>query len=127
MRRKLEVTYDDMMQLREKGYSNKDIAYMLDVSTATVIRYIGKQGKHMESVCNKPELHWDHERKAVEQEPVQIQVIRQTIAVNGFGFELNMADKTAIITIPGNDGYMRIHADSIATFQQALEAVNNMF
>ena len=48
MNRKIYVTASDMMELRNQGYSNHDIAKMLDVSIATVGRYIGKQGKRME-------------------------------------------------------------------------------
>lgn len=49
--RKLEVTASEMMALRNEGYSNNDIANLLEIHPVTVRRYIGKQGKHMESMA----------------------------------------------------------------------------
>ena len=49
MKRKLELSVAEMRQLRNDGYSNKDIARILDISTATVYNYIGKQGCHIPS------------------------------------------------------------------------------
>lgn len=37
-------TVSEMLQLREEGYSNKEIARQFDVSYQTVLRAIGKQG-----------------------------------------------------------------------------------
>jgi hypothetical protein len=48
MRRKIDVTAGEMLALREQGMSNHDIAESLDISIATVRRYIGKQDGHME-------------------------------------------------------------------------------
>lgn len=50
MARKLDVTRSEMLQLREQGLSNDDIAHVLEISRATVFRYIGGQGKRMESL-----------------------------------------------------------------------------
>lgn len=44
MRRKIYVTASEMLELREQGLSNHDIAKSLDVSINTVRRYIGSQG-----------------------------------------------------------------------------------
>ena len=44
MRRKINVTASEMMELRKQGMSNYDIAKSLDISGATVRRYIGTQG-----------------------------------------------------------------------------------
>lgn len=41
--RQLDITPSEMMELRNQGYSNKDIANMLDISVMTVRRYIGNQ------------------------------------------------------------------------------------
>ena len=42
-RKRVNVTASEMMELREQGYSNHDIAAMLEISQNTVYRYIGKQ------------------------------------------------------------------------------------
>lgn len=51
MARKIYVTADEMLQLREQGLSNHDIAKSLDISYATVVRYIGRQDGHMEALA----------------------------------------------------------------------------
>ena len=38
-----EISHNEMMQMREQGMSNKEIASALGISYATVLRYIGKQ------------------------------------------------------------------------------------
>lgn len=50
MRRKIDVTASEMMQLREQGLSNHDIARSLDISANTVRRYIGVQPGGMENL-----------------------------------------------------------------------------
>ena len=49
--KKVNVTPSEMRTLLEQGYSNKDIANILEVSVPTVLRYIGPQGTHMESMA----------------------------------------------------------------------------
>lgn len=67
MRRKIDVTASEMMQLREQGLSNHDIARSLDISINTVRRYIGAQPGRMdnlEAFSDKPLLK--KEEKKVE-------------------------------------------------------------
>ena len=58
MARKLGVTKNEMLKLREQGLSNVDIANVLEISRATVFRYIGKQGGRMENLAafNEPKV-----------------------------------------------------------------------
>ena len=51
MARKIGVSTSEMLQLREQGLSNRDIANVLEISYPTVCRYIGEQGRHMESLA----------------------------------------------------------------------------
>lgn len=51
MRKKLDITPSEMRELREQGLSNHDIAKLLDISYATVLRYIGKQNCRMERLA----------------------------------------------------------------------------
>lgn len=48
MYRKIHVTASEMLEMRKQGMSNHDIAKSLDISIATVKRYIGAQGRRME-------------------------------------------------------------------------------
>lgn len=51
MYHKIGVTPGEMLELREQGLSNHDIAKELDISYQTVVRYIGKQGRRMEGLA----------------------------------------------------------------------------
>lgn len=51
MARKIGITRGEMLELRKQGLSNADIANVLEISKATVFRYIGGQGCHMESMA----------------------------------------------------------------------------
>lgn len=51
MRRKIDVTAGEMLELREQGLSNHDIARSLDISYETVRRYIGNQNGRMENLA----------------------------------------------------------------------------
>ena len=51
MARKIGVSRNEMLQLREQGLSNRDIANSLEISIPTVLRYIGKQGRRMENLA----------------------------------------------------------------------------
>lgn len=69
MAKRIGVSKSEMLQLREQGFSNKDIANLLEIHHSTVCRYIGPQGGRMESLAafqkpkeKKPELP-EEERK----------------------------------------------------------------
>ena len=49
--RRIDITPSEMMELRNQGYSNKDIANMLDISHETVRKYIGNQGCRMSGLA----------------------------------------------------------------------------
>lgn len=59
MSKKIGISKSEMLQMREQGMSNKDIANVLEISKATVFRYIGPQGGRMENLAafeeRKPE------------------------------------------------------------------------
>ena len=48
MKRRIDISADEMLRMREDGMSNHDIAASLDISAVTVRRYIGKQGCRLE-------------------------------------------------------------------------------
>lgn len=56
MAKKIGISKSEMLQMREQGLSNKDIANLLEISVATVFRYIGAQGGRMENLAafNEP-------------------------------------------------------------------------
>lgn len=73
MAKKIEVSQSEMLHMREQGLSNKDIANVLEISVATVFRYIGPQGGRMESLAafNEPkpekvETHMEEHKPATK-------------------------------------------------------------
>lgn len=87
MKPKLELSVSEMMQLRNDGYSNKDIARILDVSIPTVYKYIGKQGCKMPSATAsfipKPTTPEKCQEKTAE-----ITVVSRVVSIDGYLFEL---------------------------------------
>lgn len=53
MKRKVteDISVNEMLEMRKQGMSNKDIARVLEISYQTVYRYIGGQGRRMESMA----------------------------------------------------------------------------
>lgn len=51
MAKKIGVSRNEMLELRKQGLSNADIANLLEISKATVFRWIGPQGCHMDSLA----------------------------------------------------------------------------
>ena len=64
MRRKIDVSASEMMELRREGLSNKDVAEVLDISVQTVRKYIGNQGCRTERLA----AFADKGKKTVEEE-----------------------------------------------------------
>lgn len=51
MAKRIGVSKSEMLHMREQGLSNKDIANLLEISYATVLRYIGPQSEHMDGLA----------------------------------------------------------------------------
>lgn len=69
MPKKLGISRSELLQMREQGLSNRDIANLLEISLQTVFRYIGPQGKHMTSlaVFNAPEVKHEEPPRVEEK------------------------------------------------------------
>lgn len=50
-----DVTIDELLQMREQGMTNAEIADALDVGVNTVVRYIGKQPKGLRKPYERKE------------------------------------------------------------------------
>ena len=51
MAHKIGVTKSEMLQMREQGLSNRDIANLLEIHVATVYNHIGPQGGKMDNLA----------------------------------------------------------------------------
>lgn len=116
MKPRIGVSVSEMMELRNQGYSNKDIAKMLDISIPSVYRYIGGQGCHMASVTGGR-----REATSPPQQP-QIKVISQTVAVGGYCFQIDTASKQLFVALP-NQTPFNIEANEIDRLTDALKTV----
>lgn len=121
MSRKIGVTVGEMMQLREQGLSNKDIANCLEISVASVHRYIGPQGKRMESLSafkvSKPKT------EAMEVETPEIKravdeiVVRKEIISSKSGNVEAIVNYTDCTVILGDETILRFdELPEFATF-----------
>lgn len=121
-RERLEITKSELLELRNQGLSNKDIAATLEISLPTVYKYIGKQGCHMDSVTR------DHRRTPPPQklpERPEVQVVSQVVAINGFVFDINMAERMFLVQHPYQQ-HFGLRADAVEDFKAALDAVKQI-
>ena len=51
MAHKIGVSKNEMLQMREQGLSNRDIANLLEIHIATVYNHIGPQGGRMDNLA----------------------------------------------------------------------------
>lgn len=123
-RNRLEITKSEMLELRKQGMSNKDIAATLEISLPTVYKYIGKQMCRMDSVTR------DHKQppppaEVPRQAAAQVQVVSQVVAINGFVFDINMAERTFLVQHPYQQ-HFGLRADAVEDFKAALDAVKRI-
>lgn len=115
MKPKLELTVSEMMQLRNDGYSNKDIARILDISVATVYNYIGKQGCRIPSATasfiSKPKT----ETPPLPQPP-KVTVVSRVVSIDGYLFELSHLSSGMSVTFA--DGQL-VKIDDVDRFANA--------
>lgn len=123
MRRKIDVTPAEMLELRAQGLSNHDIAMSLDISEQTVRRYIGRQDGHMEGLAafkNTPPRQ-KMEKKA-EEKPVipkyEPKPVLEKFVVGHFGVELDNTDR--LLTLSSDAGDIVFEYESIPDLVQFL-------
>lgn len=119
MRRKLEVTASEMLELRRQGYDNKQIAEQLEVSYATVWRYIGKSDVERGNIiCEESQI-------APEKKEPKVVVLSETIAVNSFIFRKE-GGLLSVMT-GGEDQYLMVPVDKAEEFSEAWIAAKKHF
>jgi AcrR family transcriptional regulator len=107
MRRKIDVTAAEMLQLREQGMSNHDIAASLDISVATVRRYIGSQGGHMEGYSAFKNTPTRRKTEAKEDAPVlpkyNPKPSKEEYVICDYSIELNNDDRLVTVSAASGD------------------------
>lgn len=108
MRRKIDVTAAEMLQLREQGYSNIDIAASLDISVATVRRYIGKQDGRIESFAafknTPPRQKMEKETEATPVLPKYNPIpFKESYSIGDYAIELNNDDRLVTVSAASGD------------------------
>jgi predicted transcriptional regulator len=91
-----------MLRMREDGMSNRDIAKSLDISYQTVLKYIGKQGKRMESLAgfrDAPVKKREEKQMATIVPKFNPKPVKEVFAIEGEKITLNSHDK--ILQIDG--------------------------
>lgn len=122
MRRKIDVTADEMLHLRENGLSNYDIAKSLDISVSTVKRYIGSQGCRMERLAAfadskpKPKIKESAEMPVIPKyEP---KPVLEKFVVGNFEVELDNTDR--LLSLSSDAGDIVFEYESIPDLVQFL-------
>lgn len=122
MRRKLDVTAAEMLQLREQGMSNHDIAMSLDISDQTVRRYIGRQDGHMEGYSAFKNTPTRKKTEAKEDAPVlpkyNPKPVHEEYHVGNHTVSLDSITRS--VTVDGDDGEITIPFESVPDLVQFL-------
>lgn len=117
MSKKIELSVSELMQYRNDGYSNKDIARILDISVATVYNYIGKQGCRIPSATasfiSKPTTPPENEQKKTPE----VTLVSRVVSIGGYLFELQSL--TGTISVSFADG-QSVKIDDLDGFINAL-------
>lgn len=89
------VSVQEMLEMRESGLSNKEIAERLDVAYSTICRYIGRNPKQAKKVNFKPEM--------VRKNPTLLKVIEEMVTLSGstHDFAINKTDNVVYIKDSG--------------------------
>ncbi len=93
---KLGVSKSEMLQMREQGLSNRDIAKCLDIHIATVYNYISKQGGRIDNLAAfdepKPKQVGTskEEPKAVHKAVDKLMVLRESVMSADCNFEADL-------------------------------------
>lgn len=117
---KLDVSASEMMELRRQGYSNRDIANMLDICVQTVRNHIGRQDGHMENLAafkDKPKKK-AAAAPAEEVIPTYVpRVMKEIYSICNGDIEANIEHDVELITITYEDMALCV------TYEQARELV----
>lgn len=124
--RKLELTVSEMRRLRDEGYSNKDIAAMLECSIQTVYTYIGKQGRKIESVMPQNRATEPPQIKA-QDEPPTVKTVSETVAINGWMFRRDGDGDTLIVFGSNELQSIDLPLDDMDKFKDAITAAQTYF
>ena len=121
MRKRLseEVTREEMLRLREQGYSNTEIAEQLECCYPTVIKYIGKSGIRRDS--RKAEIPAEPKRpEAVSDE--RLKLVCKTFSGASASFELSRGG----VTIVFEDGRISMNPERFREFAKDILAVSQI-
>lgn len=107
MYRKIDVTVSEMLQLRAQGMSNHDIAKSLDISIATVKRYIGAQGRRMERYAAFADPKPEPKKNETAEAPVIPQYdpkpVKEAYVIGNLEITLNNDDRVLHIHTARDD------------------------
>lgn len=107
MRRKIDVTAGEMLELRKQGLSNHDIARCLDISEQTVRRYIGNQNRHMERLAAFADTPPKRKEMEVKDEMPMIpkyepKPFKESYGIGDYAIELSNDDR--LVTVSSESG-----------------------
>lgn len=90
-----QVSRDEMLQLREMGYSTKEIAEQLECCVATVRKYIG--GDYTRKAPSKPSKAEPEKSAAPETPEFDVQISRETISILGMSVLIDYEERMCMV------------------------------
>ena len=119
-----DVSIDEMMNMRESGMTNTDIAQALGCSYQTVHKYIGAQPSRGGLYARSIHPVSKNEEQEPEYEPV-LPVVNSVTYLSGEAceYEVDSRSKRVNIKGKGGEGAIAIGFDSIELFADEIAAI----
>lgn len=114
-----EVTREEMLCLREQGYSNTEIAEQLECCYATVIKYIGKGGVRR---ANRKDESQAETKKPEVVSNERLKLVCKTLSGASASFELSRGG----VTIDFQDGRISMNPERFREFAKDVLAVSQI-
>ena len=121
MRKRLseEVTREEMLRLREQGYSNTEIAEQLECCYPTVIKYIGKSGIRR---ANRKDENPAEIKKPEAVNTERLKLVCKTFSGASASFELSRGGVTVVF----EDGRISMNPERFREFAKDVLAVSQI-
>ena len=127
--KKLGLTKDDLLVMREQGMSNKDIAASLDIAPYSVYRLIGKRGGRMDSfaafdtIPKKPKIGAKTvEKKTPPRVKYAPEVVSESYRLHN-DLSVAVSFDSEAVSVLNNDGFIDIPFADLPEVVQALAFV----
>lgn len=131
-----EISYAEMLQMRQDGMSNQEIAKSLDISYNTVLRYIGRQPKNVDGrqyavrPCKSQHSDTTGDDKIIDLVPVEhadnaLNLIERMSVYRGENATYTVCSNEMFITMEIDGQSVRLRKEALSGIAREFIAIQN--